>query len=116
MTFGSKLKELRIEKNMTQAQLAKIIKVARATIGRYEADERFPDQETLKKLASYFDVTIDYLLDRTNMKNYNNIAETQGYYNLNIEGLSKEDIRKIEEYIEFIKSKSSSDDSFKKDK
>lgn len=68
MAFGNRLRELRLERKMTQEDLAKIAKVARATIGRYETDERFPDQEVLKKLANFFEVSIDWLLGETDIR------------------------------------------------
>jgi transcriptional regulator with XRE-family HTH domain len=54
---------------MTQEDLAKILKVSRATVGRYETDERFPDKDILKKIADFFDVSVDYLLGRTDKRN-----------------------------------------------
>ena len=38
--------------------------VSRATVGRYETEERFPDKETLIKLADIFNVSLDFLLGR----------------------------------------------------
>lgn len=71
MSFGKKLKELREEKNITQEQLGKIIGVSGRVVGYYESNERFPKDDTLKKISGYFKVSIDYLLDsdKTNMEN-----------------------------------------------
>jgi len=49
--------------------LAKIIGVHRATVGKYETDERFPDRETLEHIADFFNVSVDYLLNRTDIRN-----------------------------------------------
>ncbi|SHJ43220.1 helix-turn-helix domain-containing protein [Lutispora thermophila] len=68
MDFGSILKKLRTEKNITQEELAKVLNVSRPTIGRYEINERFPDQENLVKLSKFFNVSIDYLLGLTDIK------------------------------------------------
>lgn len=68
MTFGQKLRYLRKEKDLTQEELSKLIKVSRAAIGRYENDERTPDYETLKGFADFFNVSVDYLLGRTNIR------------------------------------------------
>lgn len=59
------LKKLREELNYTQAQVAQMLGVQRPTYSRYENNERQPDNETLKKLADIFDVSVDYLLGRT---------------------------------------------------
>ena len=64
MTFGERLKELRIKNNLRQADLAVQISVQRATIGKYETNERKPDIDTLVLIANYFDVSTDFLLGR----------------------------------------------------
>ena len=57
------LKELREKKGITQAELSKILKISPSSIGMYEQGRREPDSTTLKKIATFFDVSIDYLLD-----------------------------------------------------
>ena len=69
--FGRKLKELRLENNINQAELGKIIGISPSTVGMYERNQRFPDKDILNKIADYFEVSIDYLFDRTNFKNGN---------------------------------------------
>lgn len=58
------LKELRKKSGLTQKSLGNIIGVAESTISLYESGKRQPDKDTLVKLASYFHVTVDYLLGR----------------------------------------------------
>lgn len=65
----NRIKELRKEKGMTQAELAKILNVSDRSVGFYETGERDPDTETLNKLANFFDVSVDYLLGRTDIRN-----------------------------------------------
>lgn len=84
MTFGDKIKKLRLEHDLRQEDLAKIIKVHRATIGKYETNERFPDKDVLKNLADYFDISVDYLLGRTN--NRKEFIEPE-------EGISSENVK-----------------------
>lgn len=67
--FGEKLKKLRTDNRMTQQELAKILKISSSTIGMYEQNRRSPDIETLKKIAQYFNVSIDYLVDNSNTQN-----------------------------------------------
>jgi len=57
-----RLKELREEKGLTQAQLGKEIGVVQRAISHYEKGYREPDYKTLKKLCNFFEVTSDYLL------------------------------------------------------
>ncbi|AEM79783.1 helix-turn-helix domain-containing protein [Thermoanaerobacter wiegelii] len=68
MTFSDRLKELRKEKNLTQEDLAKILGISRSTIAGYETERKEPDYETLKKIADFFNVSIDYLLGRTDIR------------------------------------------------
>jgi len=63
-----RLKLLRKEKNITQKELSDKINVSASTIGLYEQGRRTPDNETLTKIADFFEVTTDYLLGRTNQK------------------------------------------------
>jgi transcriptional regulator with XRE-family HTH domain len=66
MKFSDRLKKLRKEKNLYQKELAEHLGVSRPTITQYESGTRKPDNETLGKIADYFNVSIDYLLGRTN--------------------------------------------------
>lgn len=61
-----RLKELRKQHNITQLKLAMDLGLNRNAISRYETGEREADYKTLIKLAEYFDVSIDYLLECTN--------------------------------------------------
>jgi transcriptional regulator with XRE-family HTH domain len=64
---------------MTQEDLSKDLNVSRATVGRYETNERFPDKNILKNIADIFDVSIDYLLGRTNIRDTNFILKEAAY-------------------------------------
>lgn len=65
-----RLKELRKAKGISQLKLAMDLSMNQNTISRYETGEREADYKTLIKLADYFDVSIDYLLERTNNKKF----------------------------------------------
>ena len=60
-----RLKELRKKRKISQLKLALDLNMNQNTISRYENLEREADYETLIKIADYFDVSIDYLLGRT---------------------------------------------------
>lgn len=68
-TFGSRLKELRIKKELTGEELGNLLNVTKMSISRWESDQRFPDKDTLVKIANFFNVSTDYLLGRSNLKN-----------------------------------------------
>lgn len=62
--FGEKLKSLRKDKKLSQEDFAIIFGVGRSTVTKWERNEREPDFDTLIKIADYFNVTTDHLLDR----------------------------------------------------
>ncbi len=60
--FGTKLKELRQEKGITQKNLAKKLECNQSMIVRWEREECEPTESYIKKAAIFFDVSTDYLL------------------------------------------------------
>lgn len=66
MSFGKRLKELRLEKNVTQQQVGDFLDVGRATIAGYETKDKHPDFDKLNLLAQFFNVTTDYLVGAPN--------------------------------------------------
>lgn len=68
---GSRLKQLREEKGMLQEELARALSVSPSAIGMYERDYREPSDELLLQIARFFDVSIDYLLGNSDVRNYN---------------------------------------------
>ncbi len=60
-----RLKELRKQKKVSQLKLAIDLSMNQNTISRYETGEREADYATLIAIADYFNVSIDYLLERT---------------------------------------------------
>ena len=58
-----RLKELRLKKGVTQNEVAIAIGCAKSTYPKYEREEHEPDITTLCRLADYFEVTVDYLID-----------------------------------------------------
>lgn len=68
MSFGSRLKKLRTEKNFSQKQVASDMGISITTISQYESDSRFPNKEMLKRLCKYYQISSDYLLGLTDIK------------------------------------------------
>ena len=60
-----RLRELRIQKNLNQLDMANFLGCTTATYNRYEVGSREPDIQTIIKLADFFSVSTDYLLGRT---------------------------------------------------
>lgn len=109
--FGIKLKELRLEKKINQSELGEIIGISPSTVGMYERGQRFPDKDILGKIADYFEVSVDYLLGRTDRRNITkekskldpSIKTIAAHRLSDIEDLDDDAIEKINEYIEFIR-------------
>jgi len=64
-TFGMRLRQLRQEKKLRQRDLAKKLGITESAYGYYEQGRREPSYETLQQLADFFDVSVDWLLGRT---------------------------------------------------
>lgn len=60
-----RLKELRKARHITQLKMAMDLNMSQNSISRYETGEREPGLSELVKFADYFNVSVDYLLERT---------------------------------------------------
>ena len=60
--FGDRLRKLRQSRGISQQQVAEYLGVNRTTYVKYETGKSEPNVGTLKKLAQYFDISMDYLL------------------------------------------------------
>lgn len=95
MNLGEKLKQLRIENNYTQKQLASRLGVAISAVSSYESDTRCPTFDTLIKYARIFHVSSDYLLGLSTTKT------------LDVSDLSDSEILAIAQLIDIIRKKGS---------
>jgi transcriptional regulator with XRE-family HTH domain len=73
MSVGEILKKLREEKGLKKSDVAKALNMPYTTYNNYETDTNDVGSETLRILANYFGVAIDYLLE-------NQTEQSQGYY------------------------------------
>ncbi|WP_432401411.1 helix-turn-helix domain-containing protein [Wukongibacter sp. M2B1] len=89
-TFGNRLRELRKEKRLNQTEIGGILNIVPSNISHYEAGKARPSLQTIYILANYFDVSIDYLVGRTDRKDLFTIQD--------------QDIQEVgEQYLEFHK-------------
>ena len=65
MSFGKRLRELRTERGLNQGTCADIFNLSSSAIGAYERNEREPAYSHLVEFADYFNVSLDYLMCRT---------------------------------------------------
>jgi len=105
MIILNRLKELRIEKGLLQADIAKIINKGERTVGFYETGERDMGTETLATLSDFFNVSIDYLLGKSEIRNPEELknipfANAGG---LDTNGLDDDDLLELQRQIDYIK-------------
>ncbi len=104
MKFCDRLKELREEKGLTQKDFADALNISRATIAGYESQGKEPNFDRLKEFATFFDISIDYLIGFSDVKT--KISETSCTHRRNFdESLSEEDIIAIEKFEDYLRSK-----------
>ncbi len=93
VNFGEKLKSLRTDASMTQAELAKKLNVTKSVVSYYELQERTPSPDVLIKIANIFHVTTDYLLGIEQRKT------------IDVSDLNEEDMRFLLITIETLRKK-----------
>lgn len=64
----TRIRDLREDKDLTQTDIAKYLNITQRTYSRYENDERSIPVEILSKLADYHNTSVDYLIERTDIK------------------------------------------------
>jgi len=67
--FSQRLRELRKERRLTAKEFGEKFSLAESTISGYETKARKPDMELVERFADFFEVSVDYLLGRTNIRN-----------------------------------------------
>ena len=71
MIFNARLKMLRVERSATQENTAKAIDMPARTYQRLEMDGCKTHYDTLLKIADYYDVSVDWLMGRTDRREVN---------------------------------------------
>ena len=64
----NRIKQLRLEKDILQSELANVLKVRQNTVSNWETGRNEPDQQALLAMSKYFDVSIDYILGNSDLK------------------------------------------------
>ncbi|MGN1298139.1 MAG: helix-turn-helix domain-containing protein [Clostridia bacterium] len=102
----NRLKFLREERGLYQSDIAKILGISTSAVGFYENEKRDMSPEVIIKLADYFDVTTDYLLGKTNKRNYDkDEQEFRFAYHKEMEGLTDEEIADALRFYKEMKKK-----------
>jgi transcriptional regulator with XRE-family HTH domain len=71
MNFADNLKKYRINKGLSQKQLAQVFKVSPSSITMYETGQREPNFTLLDQMATFFEISTDVLLGRNQLSNEN---------------------------------------------
>ena len=85
----NRIKQLRVEANMNQKQLAQILGIAQNTLSQYETEKRNIDNSILLQISDYFHVTTDYVLGKSDSRVHSKTSV-----------LNKKDERQIEKILE----------------
>ena len=93
VNMGEKLKSLRIEKKLTQKQVADRIGLAISAVSSYESGTRYPSYDVLVKLARIFHVSTDYLLGMTDKRN------------IDVTGLNDNEIELVSQLVDMLRNK-----------
>ncbi|MHB1394746.1 MAG: helix-turn-helix domain-containing protein [Clostridia bacterium] len=115
MEFGERLRDLREEKDITRDALAIKLNVSYSAVSKYETNVRFPDKGALIKLADFFDVSLDFLLCRSDIRETAEmilnkskeqflVRSPENTYSTD-EDLTPEAVEEIEKFKEFIRHK-----------
>ncbi|WP_163195549.1 helix-turn-helix domain-containing protein [Clostridium thermarum] len=96
-TFGTRFKQLRMERKLTQEKLAEMFYLNKSSISRYENDIQIPEMPTLEAFAEFFDVSVDYLLGKTDIRKLDELKIPPGFLRVAKEaqknGLTPEDVK-----------------------
>lgn len=107
--FGDRFKLLRQEKQLTQQQLVdEINKLHNLTLGKssislYENNKGTPETLTLERFADYFNVSLDYLMGRSDIKNPTTEIYNSAFHSISTKGLSEEEKNLLENMVEQFK-------------
>ncbi|MGN8832642.1 helix-turn-helix domain-containing protein [Selenomonas montiformis] len=91
MSFSETLKRLRLEKGLTQGDLAKYSGLKQSSIAMYETGKRNPKIDVLERLADFFNVDIDYLIGKTDKTTKVIVAPPEPQKNIETPPAPKED-------------------------
>lgn len=101
----NRLRFLRSEKGESLEKIAKYLNVTVQTISNYETEKRDMTPNTILKLAEYFNVSTDYLLGKSDVRNPEELKNipfaNQG--GLDTDGLGEEELLELQRQIDFIK-------------
>lgn len=107
----NRMKLLREQHNLSQTDLARILNISRQSYNFYENEKRDPDTEMLIRIADFFNVSLDYLLGRTNDPSPLTQEKTPSYQEeviQDLEDITPEMASEVRQFISYLKHKEES--------
>ena len=106
--FGDRLKELRKGKNLTQEEIGELCEVGKTTISNWENNITQPPFEIVNKLAQYFGVSVEYLLnfnqdDLDKIERLKQALKEAGMWDYEMDDMSEEDFKKAMKIVAMMK-------------
>lgn len=107
--FATRIKSLRVENNLSGEELGKIVGVSKVSVWQWENGINYPNNNVLIELSNYFQVSTDYLLGKSDVRNINNpdIDESSfkvAFYN-EVEDLSDDMKEQVLDYVRYLRNK-----------
>ncbi|WP_050181042.1 helix-turn-helix domain-containing protein [Domibacillus robiginosus] len=119
--YGEKLKELRLENNLTMGDAARIVSIAKSTYAGYESEFRQPSLEKITLFAHYYNVSVDYILCLTDQRERKDLNEGFNAKNLLSEELhwdgiplNEEELKHMNEFLKTIEERNKKSKTSKK--
>lgn len=107
--FRFRMKELREGNGLSQKKLADQLGLSAGTIGNWESGTREPNFDMIQRLSDFFEVTTDYLLGKSDLRNPNIPEPTDEDIRFALfkgaEGISDEAYEEVKRFAEFVKEK-----------
>lgn len=97
--LSERIKMLREEVHLTQSQLAEKLDIATSSISQYENGDRVPSDDIKIKIAKYFDVSLDFLIGLSDIRNPYVFFTLSEYF----KSLTEEEINEVIKFTMFIK-------------
>lgn len=97
--IAQRIKKLRLERNLTQSDMAEIAGVTRSCVSNWEKGIRIPESESILKITKYFCVTVDYLCGRCEDRDAVFAPPT---FKMDISRLNKEGLDALMTYYKFL--------------
>ena len=112
MEFPERLKALRLEANLTQKDMADKFNISQQAYAKWELESANPTKNVITILASFFNVSVDYLVGNTDQKISDNLGEVEMLFrSTSLDMTDEEKLIFKKELIEFMRERKNSFDS-----